>query len=806
MLHILGIRHHGPGSARSIYNALEQIQPDCILVEGPPDANANIAQISHVDFEPPVALLVHTPIQKDERPQSAFYPFAEFSPEWQALQFAIKQNIAVEFMDLPCMHRFALEKQWQDEREQAIAERAALAEESSEEDVSEEENTLNADDEINEAETLEHEAREAAYLKYQRIRQDPILVLAQQAGYTDSERFWEHLIEQQPHAGQMFAAINSVMAEVREYSESLLPQDAVLTSEQLLEQYREAYMRKIIRQAQKQGFENIVVICGAWHAPVLADLKSTSKDDTALLKGLPKNKIETAWIAWTHGRLSRASGYGAGVEAVGWYAHLWQHYQTALQGQVDTEKLTIDWLSKFAQALRQAGHDASSAQIIDAVHLIQSLLQLRGRHIPDLDDLFEVIQSVLHHGLELPQPVLNALLKDERLGKVPDELITLPLQQDFLKQVKHFRLKLEAPHKQISLDLREPFDLAKSQFLHQTKLLNVAWANLDDLNRSQGSFKEIWTLSWQPESSLYLNEMSIWGNSIYTATQYFLEDQVKNTQDIAQIAKLLEDVLLSGLDNSLSNTLQKLDELTSQNHNPHIILDTLKPLVSVLRYGSVRKIATEHLQQVIEHLSIRLMLSLPSYSLQLNAEMAQEFTPKLQLLHDLLQQLDQQELLDLWYQTLHKLLKQEQMQGYLHGYCVRLAKSLQLIEQAEVQQYLSRALSIGQTMEYSAAWFEGFLTGQALLLIHEQQLWQIVNSWIKQIPEQQFIDLLPILARTAASFEPAEAQQILQKVTHAERTHEQRPIENDLDLQRAHDVLLHLQQYLQPKQATDFAE
>lgn len=796
MLHILGIRHHGPGSARSICNALAQIQPDCILVEGPPDANANIAQISHVDFAPPVALLVHTPIQKEDRPQSAFYPFAEFSPEWQALRYAVQQNIAVEFMDLPCMHRFALERQWQEELEQKIAEQALSAENQNE-------------SESNEDDELEDEAQQVqqdAILEYQRIRHDPIFVLAQQAGYTDSERFWEHLIEQQPHAGEMFSAINHVMTEVREYSESLLPEDLELSTEQKLEQYREAYMRKIIRQAQKQGFENIVVICGAWHAPVLADLKSTNKTDTALLKGLPKNKIETAWIAWTHGRLSRASGYGAGVEAVGWYAHLWQHYQTAFQGQVDTEKLSIDWLSKFAHALRQAGHDASSAQIIDAVQLIQSLLQLRGRHIPDLDDLFEVIQSVLHHGVELPQPVLNALLRDEKLGKVPDELITLPLQQDFLKQVKHFRLKLEAPHKQITLDLRETFDLAKSQFLHQTRLLNVAWAELEDSNRSQGSFKEIWTLSWQPESSLYLNEMSIWGSSILTATQYYLEHKVKATEDIASIAQLLENVLLSGLDKSLSYTLQKLDELTSQNHDPHVILDTLKPLINVMRYGSVRQIATAHLQQVIEHLSIRLMLSLPSYSLQLNPDMAQEFTPKLQLLHDLLQQLDQVALLDLWHETLHKLLQQEQMQGYLHGYCVRLAKSLQLIDQNDVQQYLSRALSLGQTMEHSAAWFEGFLTGQALLLIHEIELWQIVNTWIKQIPEEQFIDLLPILARTAASFEPAEAQQILQKVSHTEQKTETSFIESQLDLQRANEVLAYLHAYLQPKITIEVAE
>ena len=45
---IFGIRHHGPGSARSLRAALEQLRPDAILVEGPPDdvmANADVQRV-----------------------------------------------------------------------------------------------------------------------------------------------------------------------------------------------------------------------------------------------------------------------------------------------------------------------------------------------------------------------------------------------------------------------------------------------------------------------------------------------------------------------------------------------------------------------------------------------------------------------------------------------------------------------------------------------------------------------------------------------------------------------------------------
>ena len=86
MTTILGIRHHGPGSARSVLAELERLQPDALLVEGPSDASDLIGLIEDPGMHPPVALLVYAP---DEPRVATFYPFAEFSPEWVALRWAL---------------------------------------------------------------------------------------------------------------------------------------------------------------------------------------------------------------------------------------------------------------------------------------------------------------------------------------------------------------------------------------------------------------------------------------------------------------------------------------------------------------------------------------------------------------------------------------------------------------------------------------------------------------------------------------------------------------------------------------------
>ena len=102
MIHVFGIRHHGPGSARSVERALERVAPDIILIEGPPEADELIAFAGDDAMRPPVALLIYRP---DAPRRAVYYPFAEFSPEWRAMQFAVGRGIPARFIDLPQAHQ-----------------------------------------------------------------------------------------------------------------------------------------------------------------------------------------------------------------------------------------------------------------------------------------------------------------------------------------------------------------------------------------------------------------------------------------------------------------------------------------------------------------------------------------------------------------------------------------------------------------------------------------------------------------------------------------------------------------------------
>ena len=86
-LHIFGIRHHGPGSTALLKRALDALNPACVLIEGTPEADDLIRFGRAPGMKPPIALLVHASADANA---AFFSPFAEFSPEWQAMHWLLR--------------------------------------------------------------------------------------------------------------------------------------------------------------------------------------------------------------------------------------------------------------------------------------------------------------------------------------------------------------------------------------------------------------------------------------------------------------------------------------------------------------------------------------------------------------------------------------------------------------------------------------------------------------------------------------------------------------------------------------------
>ncbi|HEY4003147.1 MAG TPA: DUF5682 family protein [Candidatus Xenobia bacterium] len=676
---VLGIRHHGPGSARSLRRALEDLHPDVVLIEGPPEADT-VVQYAHLpDMQPPVALLVYD----SEKPEhSAFYPFAIFSPEWQAIQYALDNLVPVRFIDLGFGQRMGL--------------------------------------------------------KGSRAHEDPLQGLAAAAGYADAERWWEHLVEERQDDATVFDAILQAMTALRPDPLRTDPREAA----------REATMRQNIRKAEKEGFQRIAIVCGAWHAPALVTSAAASHD-AAILKGLPKLRSVATWVPWTYGRLAIDSGYGAGIESPGWYHHLWTHPE-------DTASI---WLARVAELLRSEDLDASPAQTVDAVRLAVALSALRGRPRPGLDEMNDAALAVFCFGQPVPMRLIRErLIVGETLGHVPEETPQVALAQDLARLQKRLRLPPQAELRELDLDLRKDTDRLRSVLLHQLRVLGIPWGQAVTAQGKLGTFHEYWRLRWRPELSVSLVEASRWGNTVPDAATASAQARLAEQGELAQVVQLLQDLLLAGLFAAMPAAVQRLEDLAALSVDVLALMAAVPPLARLVRYGNVRQTDVGAAGHLLEGMRARIFVGLPPACVALAPEAAEAMAQAIRALDEAVSLLDQDTAI--WHETLARVVETCQGVGLVAGTAAGILLDARAWTPEEGRRRLGLALSPARTPPEAAAWVEGFLTGRGTLLLHDDGLRSLLDDWVGGLQGEVFTELLPLLRRTFATFSDGERRQL----------------------------------------------
>lgn len=730
--HLFGIRHHGPGCARSLLQALQSLQPDCLLVEGPPDGQAMLDLLKDPALIPPVALLIYDPVKARD---AVFYPFAEFSPEWQALRFGLSQGIPTRFFDLPICHQLALDASPEPDPEAPTETPEDIGEPPAATDEGAETLAASPDDEPDDDSTAP-------------VYEDPLDWLGRAAGFGDGESWWSHLVEERGDGLHLFAAIREAMTLVREESAP----NRWTPERQEREARREAYMRKMMRQARKEGFERIAVVCGAWHVPALAAMPS-AKADNALLKSLPKRKVEATWVPWSYSHLSTASGYGAGISSPGWYEHLWQ---------CEPEHRAIGWVAKAARLFREEDLDCSSAHLIEAVRLADALAAMRERPRPGLDELDEALRTVVCQGEDAPMRLIaRGLVIGDRLGSTPEDAPAVPLQRDIAQQQRSLRMKPEATRKTLDLDLRKPNDLARSHLLHRLSLLGIDWGELGQSGRSaKGTFHEVWTLQWEPRHALSIIEASRWGNRVEEAATGFVIDSARRATSLPELSELLNRILLADLQAAIAPVTRILEDQAAVASDVLQMLSAIPPLAAILRYGNVRQTDGGMVTHVLGGLVPRAAIGLQGACSALDDDAAAAMRGAIQGADQSLRLLREEGLETDWSQALVRLAEPGSCHGLVCGLAGRLLFDAQRADQEETARRMYLALSAANAPAQAAAWLEGFLSQSAMVLLHDAALWELVDAWLADLAEEHFMLILPLLRRAFSSFGAAERRQL----------------------------------------------
>lgn len=765
---LLGVRHHGPGSARAVRAALEAAAPRVVLVEGPPEADPLVHLAADTDMRPPVALLGHV---VDEPGQSAFWPLAEFSPEWVAIRWALDHGVPVRFIDLPAAHTLAWGKA---DAERAgerpggtppgALDRPADAGSAAPGDPADSGDAgpgtpanaarpAGTDESDTPKDTPAGIAAKPGEGPAEAVRIDPLAVLAETAGYDDPERWWEDVVEHRAAtAGDPFApfsVLEEAMTALREaYGVGGHDRDLV----------REAYMRLQIRSAQREFGDDVAVVCGAWHVPALR-LRATVGADRALLKGLPKVKADLTWVPWTHRRLSRASGYGAGIDSPGWYGHLFSA----------PDRPIARWMTKVARLLRDEDRSVSSAHVIEAVRLADTLAAMRGRPLPGLTETTDAVRAVMCEGSDVPLALVrDRLVVGDVLGEVPESAPAVPLQRDLARSQRSLRLKPEALERELELDLRKETDAGRSTLLHRLRLLGIGWGEPTTSRGSTGTFRETWRLRWEPELSVRVAEAGVWGTTVLAAATAKAEADAVGAPSLADVTALAERCLLAGLPHALPVVMQVLADRAALDADVGHLAQALPALVRSLRYGDVRGTDTHALTDVAAGLAERVFVGLPPACAALDSDAAAEMRGHVDAVHGAVALLGETTgdtapadstrggIRGRWHSVLRTLAVRDTVPGVIRGRSVRLLLDEGELAQEEAARLMGLVLSPGTEPADAATWIEGFVgggSGGGMLLVHDERLLGLVDTWLTGVPADAFTDVLPLLRRTFSAYE-----------------------------------------------------
>lgn len=732
---IFGVRHLSPMGAWHVEKYLEKIDPTAVLVEGPSDATDEIGHLLDKNTKPPVALLAFT----QKRPvRSVLFPLAAYSPEWVSLRWALQKGRVARFIDLPSSVFLGRTEEHECEHAENAEDGAAEA--------------------VEETDT-------------QRYLGDPYEAIARISGDPDHDTWWERHFEHSMSEDSYRQSIFELGRELR----SLDYETPQRRKETLL---REAFMRREIRKAIGEGHDpdRIVVVCGAYHAPVLVAEEPSMTDEE--FSALPTVPVTRTLMPYSFFRLSSQSGYGAGNKAPGYFQAL---YEEATKGS--TQGLSARILAEVAGKMRNAGMIRSSADLIEAVRLAEGMACLRDAHAPTLRDIQDAAATCLGQGepASIDRFFRDAIVGDD-LGKVPPGVLRTSLQDDFQNAIRDLRLTeylkdkeqiIKGSTNKDWLDLR-PDRFAKSDdgafrdrnrsiFLFRLKALGVGFAeNVTSAeDREQSTYKERWKARWTPDCEIQLVENALLGDTVELAAARKVGEMLDAVADVHGAAALSRAAVECDLPEAMGEAMKRVQALAVDDGDFVGVAAATLDLAELFAYKDVRKVDLSKVAPIVAQLFLRGCLLAPDAS-RCNEDASRKVGAALAFLQAVTHKgaLEGQLDVALFERTLDAMADDDSTAAHVAGVASAILLERGLASDAVLDRRIARRLSPGVSPTEGAGFFEGLATRNRYALLSRKSLWAAMTTFIEALDDEQFRRTVVALRRAFGSFETSEARRI----------------------------------------------
>jgi hypothetical protein len=700
-----GIRHFSPAGAYFVRKFLNENRPDVVLIEGPADFDFLMDDIVSKNLLPPFAIMAYT---KEVPIETVLYPFAVYSPEYQAILWARENNKECHFFDLESNIMLGLESK-------------------------------NEDEIISDAPDKIHDKEKTSDF--------------------DMESFWERVLEQSED-------MNAYKSGSALFGESLRNEDEV----SLRDIIRESFMKRKIKEIIDRGIdsEKIVAITGAFHTSAIQSLDGAMTDKE--YDSLKKKDSNITLMPYSYYRLSKRTGYGAGNTAPAYYELLWQGF--IKNDKTYHERKYLSLLAKYmrehggivssAQVIEATMLSRSIANLRGGS--IPTLVDLKDAGITCMGggSFGEMAMGFAQSDIGtkigvVPQESMKTSIQSDFLSRLKTlklekykELVATPLQLDL-------RENLRVKSKESAF-----LDLNRSFFLYRLVTLGIDFAKIERNRQDNATWAENWILQWTPEAEIQIVESVLKGDTIDEAVAFVLGERLDNAISISEIADIIEAAFNCGIPKIVEGAGRKLDEMASGAVSIHEIAVTTSKLSDMILFGDIRKLDRKPLEPIVKRLCIRAALILAGESAcdDMAAVILVEDIQSIHnvfVLHDFLDK-------DLWFDKLMEVSNRDDLNTKISGLATAILLDTGKTDENTLRIEVARRLSAGMPAELGANWFAGLSIRNHYALIGRLTLWESLSEYMDSLDEEEFRRSLVFLRRAFVDYSSKEKDMIAENL------------------------------------------
>lgn len=746
-LYLVPVRHHSPACALAVAALVRAVRPAAVLIEGPEEYTSLVGALQDPATVPPVAVL--SIARSGPTTSSAFYPLAEFSPEWVALRAAGEASVPAAFIDRP----------W----------------------------TVTADAV---EEHLTRTLQEERYLADSRT----LAEIARREHCRDHDELWEQLIELRPRDD---------LADWRRTCHDVLVWSAlarldyepeVLAAEGSLD--REARMAARVREWRERVDGPVVVVTGGFHTLALVEALTGAPEGEEVRAlepaggyGPPAPEDAAAWlIRYDFARLDALRGYGAGMPSPGFHQRMWR-WLTA-PDPAGADQVTAELLVDVARQVHGAGAYDRTGTAATAAALEQAmrLAHLRGRPWPGRTDVLDAITScfVDDSGPDAAlREAVDHAFGGHALGEVPPGTAAPPVVAEARRTAERLRLVVtdSLPRTTATDPVRSPGQRERSRFLALMEFLGTGFSRRlggPDLVRGQGLglLQEQWQYAWTPMVEARLIDLAHQGGTLLDiaeatilAAEHAL-DTSPERRSAAGAVQVLAQAAVIGLGSRLRPLVALVGSHLDVDPSLGSVVGAAHRTLALWRARTALGLddATDGAEPIGDALLRLLHEAVPAaaYLVLGGARPAPDDEERavaaLVAVHDLLRELDGVLDVTALAQALDRARLDPDTSPGVRGALVALGVVDGVVGDDELSAQLVAHLGTGADVEVSVRFLAGVMTAAPDLLLHTPALVDAVGGALTRMSDEAFLAALPELRRSFARLRPTETAQLAEHV------------------------------------------